>query len=550
MKKTFTLCFILTAFISKADLWTQRANFGGGNRGSAVGFSIGSFGYIGSGFDGANDVGDFWKFDPALNSWTQVASFATANREAAVCFEAGGKGYFATGTTYMDDLWEYDPVANSWTQKTNFGGPARYGAAAFSLGGKGYVGTGNVSAGSLTDDFWEYDPATNAWTQKATVPGGQRMWAVGFAIGSYGYIGTGLSMVTGKLNDLQQYDPVSNSWTAKANFAGVIRDIAVGFSIGSKGYIGTGRDANSNELSDFWEYDPVINNWIMKATVPGLARYWSVGFSIGSKGYIGTGIPGFTTPISDFYEYTPDTSAIQPPFASLAVSDSLFCEGTCVDFTDFTTNNPVMWLWSFPGSLTPSSMQQHPTGICYTQAGIYGVTLISCNAGGCDTMVMPAYITVLPNPVATVTLSQDTLYASPEASYQWFSIDSGLLAGAVNSYFVVQQTGNYFVVVTDSAGCTDTSSVIPYITSVHETVSNPFFTTAPNPFTTNLTFSTDGAVRQADITIRNMYGAVVWWAKGQSKFPMTVDLQFLSTGIYLLEWDLNGEKMVKKIVKE
>ena len=54
-----------------ADTWTQRADFGGTGRYAAVGFSIGSKGYIGTGNDShATLLKDFWEYDPAANTWT------------------------------------------------------------------------------------------------------------------------------------------------------------------------------------------------------------------------------------------------------------------------------------------------------------------------------------------------------------------------------------------------------------------------------------------------------------------------------------------------
>jgi len=50
------------------DAWTQKADFGGTAREQAVGFFIGSKGYIGTGWDGINVYKDFWEYDPATNA--------------------------------------------------------------------------------------------------------------------------------------------------------------------------------------------------------------------------------------------------------------------------------------------------------------------------------------------------------------------------------------------------------------------------------------------------------------------------------------------------
>src|SRR5258706_114127 len=103
----------------------------------------------------------------AQNTWTQKADFGGTARYDAVGFSIGSKGYIGTGEDgiypyWKNDFWEYDPSTNTWIQKADFGGTARSNAVGFSIGSKGYIGTG--SDGNYPyekNDFWEYDPSTN-----------------------------------------------------------------------------------------------------------------------------------------------------------------------------------------------------------------------------------------------------------------------------------------------------------------------------------------------------------------------------------------------------
>src|SRR5438552_1474100 len=102
----------------------------------------------------------------AQNTWTRKADFGGTARYGAAGFSIGSKGYIGTGYDGSDrkDFWEYDPVTNAWTQKADFGGAGRWASVGFSIGSKGYIGTGsNRSMTVYYKDFWEYDPATNAW---------------------------------------------------------------------------------------------------------------------------------------------------------------------------------------------------------------------------------------------------------------------------------------------------------------------------------------------------------------------------------------------------
>ncbi len=280
------------------DYWAQKAN-GATARFGAVGFSIGTKGYIGTGNSSGNYKNDFWEYDAPANSWTQKADFGGTARFGAVGFSIGTKGYIGTGYdgTYKNDFWEYDATTNTWAQKAGFGGTARYRAVGFSIGSKGYVGTG--AGGVFKNDFWEYDVAANTWTQKANFGGTARDLAVGFSIGTMGYIGTGYDGAS--KNDFWEYDAAANTWTQKANFGGTARLAAIGFSIGAKGYIGTGDDGVPK--NDFWEYDAASNIWTQNTSFGGTARTQAVGFILSDKGYIGTGYDGAYK--NDFWEYTP-----------------------------------------------------------------------------------------------------------------------------------------------------------------------------------------------------------------------------------------------------
>ena len=321
------ICFYFflysNSLFASPDNWTRKADFGGIERYGAVGFSIGNKGYIGTGvhiyiYKDYYSISfllyycnDFWEYDPAADTWTQKANFGGGERSNAVGFSIGSKGYIGTG--YKDsslykgltkDFWEYNPVANTWTQKADYGGTTKDAAVGFAIGNKGYLGTGEESPSSFyTKDFWEYDPVTDTWTRKADFGGIARRQAVGFSIGSKGYIGTGdENSSTHYTKDFWEYDPATDIWTRRADFAGVARDDAVGFSIGSKGYLGMGFGPLTPPYkNDFWEYDPVTDTWTQRADFGGTVDGKAVGFSIGNKGYLGT----VDSNTEEFWEYEP-----------------------------------------------------------------------------------------------------------------------------------------------------------------------------------------------------------------------------------------------------
>ncbi|TRZ72144.1 MAG: T9SS C-terminal target domain-containing protein [Bacteroidetes bacterium] len=296
-------------------------------RAGAVGFSIGSKGYIGMGYgytyQNQTCKKDFWEYNPATDSWTQKADFGGGLRANAAFFALNNKGYVGTGqssTQLFKDFWEYNPATNKWTRKADFGGVTRKCATGFAISSgninKGYIGTGLLPNGTTPinlQDLWEYDPAANSWSQKTDFPGTPRYAAVSFSTGGKGYLGTGINFVSTTemtwYQDFYEYDPISNLWTRKSDFPGTERAFAAGFSIGSMGYIGTG-SSHRPYYSDFWEYNPAENSWIQINDFAS-ARDASVGFSIGTKGYIGTGGNGIDAAsyLADFWEYDQNTNA-------------------------------------------------------------------------------------------------------------------------------------------------------------------------------------------------------------------------------------------------
>ncbi|MBK7854552.1 MAG: hypothetical protein IPJ79_06250 [Bacteroidetes bacterium] len=109
MKKT--LCFILAFYslhFSYSNQWIQKANFSGTPRNGSCIFSIGGKGYIGIGTDSYpvyNFKNDFWEYDPSADSWTQKASCPGTARYTPRYFSLGSKGYVGTGWNQVNPLF-------------------------------------------------------------------------------------------------------------------------------------------------------------------------------------------------------------------------------------------------------------------------------------------------------------------------------------------------------------------------------------------------------------------------------------------------------------
>src|SRR5258706_15396216 len=167
--------------------WDKVGDFSGYPRDGAVGFVIGGFAYVGTGYNYASNkyLNDFWKYDPSSDSWYAAASFPGQARSGAVAFTLNGKGYVGNGYNILNgsnnplsDFWEYDPsvgTAGHWKQIADFGYPdlpkdtvvaKRFGCGAFTVLNRAFVGWGVDVNQFDYKDLWEYDAVNNVWIQR------------------------------------------------------------------------------------------------------------------------------------------------------------------------------------------------------------------------------------------------------------------------------------------------------------------------------------------------------------------------------------------------
>ncbi len=91
--------------------------------------------------------------------------------------------------------------------------------------------------------------------------------------------------------------------------------------------------------------------------------------------------------------------------ADFTASQTQFCQGDSVLFTDASLGSPTSFEWSFPGGIPSSYLGQNPPYIVYNTIGMYDVTLIVTNGFGSDTLTMVNYINTINCTLPTANFS-------------------------------------------------------------------------------------------------------------------------------------------------
>jgi PKD repeat protein len=146
-----------------------------------------------------------------------------------------------------------------------------------------------------------------------------------------------------------------------------------------------------------------------------------------------------------------------PLVAEFSASDSTFCQGSTVTFTDLSSGTPTSWAWDF-GDGTTSGLTD-PTHT-YNTVGTYDVSLTVTNSTGSESETKTGFITV--NALPTINAGADQavctgdtviLNGTGATTYIW---DNGVTDGTA---FTPNATTTYTVTGTDANNCTATDQV-------------------------------------------------------------------------------------------
>jgi len=154
------------AYDIELNTWEELADFPAAERHHPFQFGIGDFVYVGFGHGDGFISRRWYQYDPLNDSWAEVASIPAEGRVAGTQFSFNGKGYILSGdgqdhrSMESGEFWSYDPAIDSWEELPPHPDFSRWAPASFVLNGEVYLINGpntDVSPIQYRDEIYKFD---------------------------------------------------------------------------------------------------------------------------------------------------------------------------------------------------------------------------------------------------------------------------------------------------------------------------------------------------------------------------------------------------------
>lgn len=223
---------------------------------------------------------------------------------------------------------------------------------------------------------------------------------------------------------------------------------------------------------------------------------------------------------------------------NLSPKDLRFCQGTTITLYSNAGPAAISYLWTRNGTTISDTTRNIITGV----SGTYDVTCKDIY--GCVQTSTKSTIIVDPlpsKPVITkvgMVLSTTTSYTT----YQWYR-NGKIIPGATSRSYSITFDGNYSVVVTNSAGCVNTSDVMSLQNLAIQNVSGNNINVAIYPNPTQSIVNIDAPVA-VNVTVQDALGKKVFEMNNAKQ----VDMSNFADGMYIFTIT-NQEGIIVKMDK-
>ncbi len=223
----------------------------------------------------------------------------------------------------------------------------------------------------------------------------------------------------------------------------------------------------------------------------------------------------------------------------------------------YTSSDSTAMQWYYYNSPIPGATD---TFVEPTASGLYSLVVV--NENGCVTTSLEVLIVIcdtsyqpmLDDNGSTAWMLDSALYSN----LQWFSVSTGIINGANHSFFPATENGEYYIVATDTFGCSYSSATVylsPFVSSEGIVISE-IVKVGPNPiengFPLNIYIDAP-ALSPVIFVLIDFYGRevirkIVHYRSYPYQFEAN-ELSKLSNGVYYLDISFDDNKIRKKIVK-
>ena len=162
-------------------------------------------------------------------------------------------------------------------------------------------------------------------------------------------------------------------------------------------------------------------------------------------------------------------------------------------------------------------------------------TSVFTTLGGCDSIII-TQLSIKAVPVTpTITLNQNKLYSDFVEGNQWYSVDNGLISGAMSNYFEPLHNGDFYSIISTNGCKSLPSNHINIIrTGLDDSKNINGITFFPNPISDFLNIKSENEIIINRIEIRNVLGSIVQLIVPENKKGnlFVIDMSMQDAGYY------------------
>lgn len=253
------------------------------------------------------------------------------------------------------------------------------------------------------------------------------------------------------------------------------------------------------------------------------------------------------------YSLTTDTACDSYTFMGTTYTESGYYADTLLNSTgcDSIIALELTLGYSSENDVTLTACDAYTLGdSTYTISGDY--TQVLTTVEGCDSTVH-LDLNIVVSPTASVVVSGTGLIANTADSYQWLDCDNGYsaISGATGQSFNPEPISNYAVVITNAAGCSDTSACYTAgTTGISELGSGNAVRYYPNPTDGTLTIELHEAIQEGQLLITDVTGRVWYKAEQLNGRLFQIDMNYYAAGVYFISLQRGKDRIHSAITKQ